>query len=342
MRRAVVDLKDARPIWRVPPDAIGRIRSFFPESWDVVAVEAATDGHGDGGRGATPEALEAVRGAEIYFGYGVPVAVLEIGAPTLRWVHTGAAGVRGSLTPEMRRSDVVFTNSAGVQGPPMAETVIAVILHFARGLDWAVRAQAERRWGKPPFDAADSAVREVAGSTVGVVGYGGIGREVGARARALGARVLALKRRLAAVESGVELLYGETGLRRLLAESDYVVVTVPETDETEGLIDASALATMKPGAVLVNVARGGIVDEAALVAELRRGRLRGAALDVFSKEPLPPESPLWAVQNLLITPHVSAYSRRYWVRETELIGENVRRYLQGRRLLNVVDCDAGY
>ncbi len=364
-RRAVIDLSDARPIWRVPPEASARIRAAFPAEWDVVVLETPVDGRGDGGHGASREALEAVRSAEVYFGFGIPAEILRVGR-RLRWVHTGAAGVRGSLTPEMRAADVVFTNSAGVQAAPMAESVLAALLHFARGLDWAVRSQARGEWGKAPFDADDSPIREVAGSTVGVVGYGGVGREVARRARALGARVVALKRRRASEAAAVEgagepvgaaggaggaagvaeaaddVVYGAPGLERLLAESDYVVVAVPETPATVGMIDAAALARMKRSAVLVNVARGAIVDEAALVAALREERLRGAALDVFEREPLAPESPLWKLPNVLLTPHTSAYSRRYWERETALIRDNVGRYLGGLPLRNVVDSDAGY
>lgn len=340
MSRLVIDLADARPVFALPDHVVASIRSAAPD-WDVTVVDAATSGTGDGAHRASPAALDAVRaGAEVYMGFGVPAELLGAGS-TLRWVHSGAAGVRGSLTPAMRDSDVVFTNSAGIHGPPVAETVIGYLLHFARGLDHAVRSQHEARWDTSVFDAEDAPVRELSASTVGVVGLGGIGREVARRAKALGARVVGTRRRPEPVD-GVELLRGSDGLDRLLAESHYVVLTVPETEETAGFVDAGALARMRRGAVLVNVSRGGLVDEAALVAALESGRLRGAALDVFATEPLPDGHPLWHAPGTLITPHTSAYTHRFWEREAELLLDNLRRYRAGEPLRNVVDKAAGY
>ncbi|MFO7893603.1 MAG: D-2-hydroxyacid dehydrogenase [Longimicrobiales bacterium] len=340
MSRLVIDLADARPIFALPDPVVRAIRSAVPD-WDVVVIDAATSGTGDGTHRASAAALEAVRGgAEVYMGFGIPADLLREGT-SLRWVHSGAAGVRGSLTPEMRERDVVFTNSAGIHGPPVAETVIGYVLHFARGLDHAVRAQHRGRWDKRVFDAADAPVRELSASTVGVVGLGGIGREVAWRARALGATVVGTRRRPEPVE-GVELLTGEDALNRLLATSDYVVLTVPETNETTGLVDADALDRMRDDAVLVNVSRGGLVDDEALLAALEAGRLRGAALDAFSTEPLPEGHPLWGAPRTLITPHTSAYTHRFWEREAELLLENLRRYRAGRPLRNVVDKAVGY
>ena len=340
MSRLVIDLADARPIFALPGDVVTAIRTAVPD-WEVVVIESPTSGTGDGAHRASPRALEAVRGgAEVYMGFGVPAELLREGR-SLRWVHSGAAGVRGSLTPEMVESAVVFTNSAGIHGPPVAETVIGCILHFARGLDIAVRSQAEGRWDKSSFDSGDAPVRELASSTVGVVGLGGIGREVARRAGALGARVLGTRRRPEPVE-GVEVLTGEGALGRLLAESHYVVLTVPETDETTGLVDAETLARMRPDAVLVNVSRGGLVDDDALVDALEAGRLRGAALDTFSTEPLPGSHPLWTAPRTLITPHTAAYTHRFWEREAALLLDNLRRYRTGEPLRNVVDKVAGY
>lgn len=340
MPRLVIDLSDARPIFALPADVVAGIRAVAPD-WDVQVVDAATSGTGDGAHRASPAALEAVRsGAEVYMGFGIPAELLREG-PSLRWVHSGAAGVRGSLTPAMLESDVVFTNSAGIHGPPVAETVLAYLLHFARGLDYAVRSQLAGRWDKTAFDGADAPVRELGQSTVGIVGVGGIGREVARRAAALGARVVGTRRREEPVE-GVELLTGPDGLDRLLAGSDYVVLTVPETDETRGLVDVAALARMRPDAVLVNVSRGGLVDDEALVDALEAGRLRGAALDAFTVEPLPGDHPFWTTPRLLITPHTSAYTHRFWIREADLMLDNLRRYRADEPLRNVVDKAAGY
>jgi phosphoglycerate dehydrogenase-like enzyme len=345
VRRAVINLRDVRPIWAAPDRAIEEIRAALDEFDDVVVIDEAADGRGDGGDVA-PAALEAVRGAEVYLGLGVPRALFLAATASphgrLRWAHTGTAGVGSLLYPELRDSDVILTNSAGVHAEPMAEWATAALLYFARGFDIAVRAQAERQWRAEPFEALPPQVRELAGATLGIVGFGGIGRAVAWRAAALGMRVVATRRRQARTPPPVELIAGDDALGRLLEQSDFVVLAAPSTAETRGLIDRAALARMKAGAVLVNVARGDLVDDDALVDALASRRLRGAALDVFAREPLPPDSPLWALPNVLITPHVSATSTAFWRRQTELIVENVRRYLAGERLRNVVDKRAGY
>lgn len=344
-RRIVANLRDERPVWAMPDWALDEIREGLPPGWELAVVDAPTHGRGDGGE-PTPAALAAMPGAEIYLGHGFPRPLFEAaragGESRLRWVHSGAAGIGSSLYPEMRDSDVLLTNSAGIYAAPIAETVLAMILHFARGLDVAVRAQAERRWAADLLEAEESPARELAGSTVGIVGFGGIGREVARRALALGTRVVALKRTPGEGPPGVELLVGAGALPELLREADYLVLALPGTAETRGLLDAVRLDLMRREAVIVNVGRGGVVDELALAERLRDGRLRGAALDVFETEPLPAGSPLWDLPNTLITPHVSGISRRYWRRETDLIVENIRRYIDGRPLLNLVDKHAGY
>jgi phosphoglycerate dehydrogenase-like enzyme len=339
-KRLVIDLADARGVFALPDQVVERIRRALPRDWETVVVSAPAEGTGDGGMAASAPALEAVVEAEVYLGFGVPEALLRAG-PGLRWVHSGAAGVRASLTPAMLGRDVVFTNSAGIHGPPVAETVLAYLLHFARSIDHAVAAQARREWDKAVLDAPTSPVRELSRSTVGVIGLGGIGREVAWRAAALGARVVGTRRRPDAVE-GVDLLTGPDALDRLLEVSDYVVLSLPETKQTSGILGAEQLARMKAGAVLVNVSRGGLVDEGGLRNALLSGRLRGAALDVFEVEPLPSDHPLRDAPNLLITPHISAYTPHFWERESELILDNIRRYLSGEPMRNMVDKRAGY
>ena len=341
MRRAVFNMRDERPVWSPPAAMVGRLREILPADWELIDVAAPVSGRGDGG-GVSDEALSAIRGAEIYFGLGLPRELLLAGAEAhrLRWIHTGAAGVASLLHPELVASDIVLTNSAGIHAGPIAETVLAMMLHFARGIDQAVRAQQQSRWAADVFESGDGTVRELAGATLGIVGYGGIGRALGRRARALDMRVVAL-RRSAAQDDVAEMVTGDDALEQLLGVSDMVALTVPATPETRGMIGAPELARMRPGAVLINVARGSIVQEAALVDSLRSGRLR-AALDVFTAEPLPAESPLWRMSNVLITPHVSATSPRYWEREGELISDNLGRYLAGRELRNIVDTAAGY
>lgn len=345
MADVVMDLKDRRPVWAIPDWAEQEVRDALPAGWTLHAASTLADGSGDGVGGPSGEVLDALRGARIYMGFGIPPAVLDAGRGTLEWVHTGTAGVGGSLHDAMRASGVRFTNAAGIHGPPMAETVLAGILHFYRGLDFAVRGQARGRWESSPFQAGDTPVRELAGSTVGILGYGGIGREVARRVAPLGARVLGLRRSPPEGpedEHGAELLHGPRGMERLLAESDALVLAAPETPATRGILSRDRIRALRPGALVVNVSRGGLVDEDALVDALREGHLRGAVLDVFQEEPLPKGHPLWSLPNVLITPHVSAVSRGFWRRHTDLVLDNLRRFLEGRPLRNEVDLDSGY
>jgi phosphoglycerate dehydrogenase-like enzyme len=357
-RRAVLDMMDHRPVWAMPDRVPEAIRDALPDGWELVVIDEPTDGSGDGAARVSPGVLEAVRDAEIYFGYGIPPELLEAGS-ALRWVHSGAAGVGSSLHDVMRASDVVFTNSAGIHAPPMAESVLAMILFFGRGLDHAVTNQRKRLWSTDPFYDASTPPTELSRMTVGIVGFGGIGHEIARRVCALGGRVIASKRTparpgddaLEAVVGGgrlddrIELVHGPEGVDAVLEESDVVVVCAPDTPETRGMIDARAFERMRPGTIFVNVARGALVDEDALVEALRSGRLRGAGLDVFAREPLPERHPLWSFDNVLVTPHVSAVTPGYWTRETELIVGNLGCYLRDAPLAdwrNVVDKAAGY
>lgn len=350
MATIVIDLRDRRPIWELPDSAREAIVAALPPGWTVHFMETLSDGSGDGIARVTGELLDAVAGARVYMGYGIPAEVLERG-PNIEWVHSGAAGVASSLHPAMMSRRVLFTNSAGIHAAPMAETAMAMMLYFARGLDLAVRAQREGRWGAPDYWAADAPVTELGASRVGVIGYGGIGREVARRAAALGSRVLAVRRRVgggsrAGSDAGlgrIEVGAGLAVLERAVAESDYLVLTLPETDETRGILTRERLFAMKPGSVLVNVARGRLVDEDALLDALDpRGPLRGAGLDVYHKEPLPPDHPFYTHPRVLMTPHVSATTRGFWARQTRLITGNIGRFARGERLRNLVDKAAGY
>jgi len=340
--RVVFHMGDRRPIWAPPAWVADEIRDALPHGWELVIPDAPADGTGDGAAVVAPAVLEAVEGARVYLGMGIPDEVLRAGEE-LEWVHSGAAGVGGSLGPEMRARDVLFTNSAGIHAEPMADTVLAMTLHFTRGLDFAVRAQAAGTWRTDPFYDARTPVTELQDCVVGILGYGGVGREVAKRFSALGVRVLALRRNPPpGGDPHAEVLHGAGGLARVLGRSDVVVVSLPETEETRGLLGAEALEEIKEGAILINVARGGVVDEEALIDALRSGRIRGAGLDVFSSEPLPDGDPLWELPNVLITPHVSAVTRRFWRRQVDLIVENLERFLEGRELVNLVDKEAGY
>jgi phosphoglycerate dehydrogenase-like enzyme len=234
------------------------------------------------------------------------------------------------------RPDVEVTTASGIHAIPISEHIIGAILAFSRGFLRALAAQREGRWDRYSPD-------EAAGKTLGLIGYGPIARRTAMLAQALGMEVRVLRNTPQATpDPGVAQVYGPGELRALLAASDYVVLAAPLTPATRHLIDAAALAAMKPGAVLINISRGGLVDEPALVRALQEGRIGGAALDVFAEEPLPPASPLWALPNVLITPHLAGANPHYNRRATELFCDNLRRYLAGAPLLNRVDPQRGY
>jgi phosphoglycerate dehydrogenase-like enzyme len=306
----------------------------------VIDVDAPAASDGDGGSG-TPEAIAAAAGAEIYVGYGVPAGVAAAARGTLRWAHTATAGV-GATLPQLRGSGAILTNSAGVHAEPMADWVLAAIAFFARGLDRMLAAQRAGRWAKDAL-TEPRGVRELADLRLGVYGLGGVGRAVARRGLALGMRVAGVRRRPErGAPDGIAWVGGPAELPRLAAESDALVIAAPHTDRTAGAVDAGVLGRLPPGAVVINTSRGTLLDETALLAALARGALRGAALDVFATEPLPAGHPFWSHPAVLVSPHVSAVSERFWERETALIVDNLRRYLAGRPLTNVVDPEAGY
>jgi len=345
MADLVLNMRDQRPIWAIPEWAVAELRRALPEGWTMHVAHDSTGGAGDGDGVPGADVLEALRGARVYLGFGIPESVLEAGGVSLGWVHSGAAGVGSSLHAPMLESRVRFTNSAGIHGPPIAETVVGMLLYFARGFDFALAGSEARSWNDTPFLAADTPVREVGEMTVGVLGFGGIGREVGARLSRLGSRVLGHRRTPTGpgdATDGVTLLHGEGGLERLLDESDALVLAAPLTDETRGILGEKRLRRLRRGSVVINVGRGALIDEEALIAALRDGHLRGAGLDVFAQEPLPVESELWQLPNVLVTPHVSAVTRGFWRRELDLILENLGRFADGKPLLNEVRRDRGY
>lgn len=340
-RRLVVDLASAGAAWRVPPTALEAIRDALGAGWEVVEVVAPAASDGDGGSG-TPEAMAAARGAEVYFGYGVPAGVIAAARATLKWAHSGTAGVWASL-PHLAGTGIVLTNSAATHAEPIADWVIAGIAYFARGLDRMREAQVEHRWARDEFAALRVPVVEFRDLRVGVFGLGGIGSAVARRALALGMTVAGVRRRPElGGPAGLRWVGGLAELARLAAGSDCLVIAAPATRETTGAVNRQILERLPDGAVVINVSRGSLVPEDGLLQVLESGRLRGAALDVFTTEPLPAGHPFWAHPRVLVSPHVAAVTARFWERETSLILENVRRYLAGSPLLNVVDEEAGY
>ncbi len=342
MRRAVIDLGSPRPVWRAPDNVVEAIQRALGRDWDVVRVRAPAISDGDGAD-ASPEAVQAARGAELYFGWGIPAAVAQAAEGTLRWAHTASAGVLASLSPEFLATGAVLTNSRGIQAEPMADWTIAAIGFCLRGYHTAVRAQRDHAWAKDVFTDGTVPVREFAGTRVGIVGLGGVGRAVARRCDALGMEVRGTRRRVRGRRpAGVKWVGGPDELGDLAALSDVLVITAPQTAETERLVDEQVLAAMPVDAFLINVSRGVLIDHEALVRHLNDGHLAGCVLDVFACEPLPSTDPLWEHPKVMITPHVSAVSTRFWERETTLIVENIERYLGGRRLRSIVKPEIGY
>ena len=272
-------------------------------------------------------------------------------APRLAWVHSATSGVERALTPASRERGLIVTNARGVFSRPIAEYVLMMILAVSRRLPQLLELQRERTW--QPLEGAE--LRDV---TVGIVGLGSIGRAVGALATAFGCRVVAVRRRPdsaagadATAEAADDRSFGEVMLDRvggpdtlpeLLGESDFIVLAAPLTPETEDMINAETLAMVKPGAWLINVARGRLIDERALLRALRDGPLGGAVLDTFRDEPLPPMSSFYDLPNVIVTPHTAWSSGRVLDRSVELFCDNLRRFSKGEPLLNVVDPAAGY
>ena len=269
-------------------------------------------------------------------------------APRLAWVHSATSGVERALTPASRERGLIVTNARGVFSRPIAEYVLMMILAVSRRLPQLLELQRERTW--QPLEGSE--LRDV---TVGIVGLGSIGRAVGGLATAFGCRVIAVRRR---PESGVEssregddLSFGEAMLDRvggpemlpeLLGESDFIVLAAPLTPETENMINADTLAMVKAGSWLINVARGRLIDERALLRALRDGPLGGAVLDTFREEPLPALSSFYELPNVIVTPHTAWSSGRVLDRSVDLFCDNLRRFATGEPLLNVVDPAAGY
>ena len=258
-------------------------------------------------------------------------------APHVQWIHSRAAGLDGLLFPELVESPALLTNGRGVFSQSLGEFVIAGALFFAKDFRRMMRNQAAGVWA--PFD-----VEEVSGQTMGIVGYGDIGRACARRAHAMGMKVLALRRRpeLSEADEFVDKVYSLDKLLDMLPECDYVVAAAPLTPQTRHLISDAALAAMKKTAVVMNVGRGPVIDEASLIRALETGRIRGAALDVFETEPLPASSPLYKLENVLLSPHCADHTADWLDQAMQFFLDQFTRYAVGEQLQNIVDKKAGY
>jgi phosphoglycerate dehydrogenase-like enzyme len=278
---------------------------------------------------------------DIFVGYSLRAEQLTH-ARKLKWIHSTAAGVAQLMYPELRDSGIVVTNPSGVFSPPMAEHTMGLLLALARNFPDSTRHQDRSHWGQQEIWDKPQRLTELSGQVLLIVGFGSIGRELAKSARAFDMRVWGVTRSGRGDTTHAERLVAASQMEETLPHADYVVIAAPETSETRHLIGAPQIARMKPGARLVNVSRGSLLDESALICALQSGALGGAALDVTSVEPLPPDSPLWKAPNLFITPHTSAVSDRLWHRETALLIDLLERWFDGREMFNQVDFARGY
>ena len=315
-------------VWNLPAEHVAALAREFPSvRFDSPADRAEADA-------MMPE-------TDIVLGWAVRRENFAR-ATRLRWIQLTAAGVGAQLFPELVESPVVLTNARGLHAISMAEHALGVMLMLARKLHLARDAQAKRHWAQERLWVEAPGFGQLSGGTLGLVGLGAVGRALAERARSLGMRVLAVRQHPSADPSPADAQWGPDRLHALIEQVDWLVLAAPLTPSTRGLIGRAELARLKPDAVLVNLGRGPLVDEPALVEALAAGRLAGAALDVFVEEPLPAESPLWAMPQVIVTPHVSGFGPRFWERTCELFARNLHRWIAGEPLENVVDKRAGY
>ena len=321
-------IRDPQGVWNLPASFMESLAREFP----AVRFDSPRD---------LAEAEEALPEAAVVFGWAVRASNFAR-ARSLRWIHVSAAGVGSALFPALVESEVVLTNGRGLHAVAMAEHALGVMLALARRLHLARDAQRDRRWSQVPLWIEPPGPGQLEGGTLGLLGLGAVGRALAQRAAALGMRVIAVRRHPAREPAPAHEQWGVERLDDLLACADWMVLAAPLTAETRGLIGRERLARLRPTAALVNLGRGALVDEGALCEALAAGRLAGAALDVFEHEPLPDDSPLWSMPNVIVTPHISGLGPRYWERGVELFRRNLTAFLDGRPLENVVDKRAGY
>ncbi|HAL61781.1 MAG TPA: D-2-hydroxyacid dehydrogenase [Chloroflexi bacterium] len=274
-------------------------------------------------------------------------------APGLKWIQLISAGLDRFVGHPIMESDIIITTASGIHATPIAEYVLASMLTFSRRFRDMWRLQERKEWPEERWEILRG--EELRGKTVGILGYGSIGREVGRLCKTFGMRVLATDSAPDIEDKGyrppgtgdpkgmlLDSLFPPSQLREMLKECDFFIIALPLTPETEGMVGREELKAMKGSAYLVNISRGRVVDEEALIEALKEGWIGGAGLDVFAQEPLPQESELWGLDNVILSPHISANTPHYQERFTELFCENLRRYLAGEELLNVVDKKRGY
>lgn len=326
--RILVGLYSPVALWNIPATHVDRLRADFPHHEFRHAVKEE-------------DVYPFVPDADVAFMAEMRPAHFAA-ARMLRWIHSPAAGIGNLLFPELVQSEVLLSNSRGVSADPIAEHVLALTLALFRKLPLTFRSQAARHWAQN--DAmAPPPLRHLQGSRVLIIGLGSIGSACAWRYAALGAEVTAVRRRAdQPVPRGVSRVAADDQLHDLLPDADVVVISAAQTGRTRGLIGRAELSLMRPDAILINVSRGKLVDEGALISALEDGTIAGAGLDVFEHEPLAAESALWAMPNVIVTPHMAGFRHDHWDAVTALFADNLHRFDHSEPLRNVVDKRAGY
>ena len=314
--------------WTIPRALVEELCRRFPHITFLHSIDRDTD-------------TELAADADVVFALALGKDAIAR-ATQLRWLHCSGHAVGHFPLPDLAARGVVVTNSRGIQAVPIAEHVMACLLALARRLPQTLQDQQQHVW-RPNEFTGEASPWLLSGQTLGVIGVGTLGEAIALRAKAFGMRVVGLRRNPAlGVPAGFDEVLGSSDRDRLLALADVVVIAAPLTPETNRLLDAAAIAMMKRGAIVINVARGQLVDEAALAEALDAGRLGGAAIDVFTTEPLPPDSPFWSLPNVIVTPHTSGFRTGHFDAVIDLFAENLKRFERGAELLNVVDLKRGY
>jgi phosphoglycerate dehydrogenase-like enzyme len=329
LRKVLIATHHRLDLWIAPEWFVERLRNQFP-GIEFVRLTSYD--------GIERELVDA----DVAFTYSLrPEQFKE--AHRLRWIYSPAAAVHQFLFPELINSDVILTNAREVHGAFVAEHVIALIFALAKRIPQSVRFQEKHLWGQENLWIDKRCPQEIAGATVVLVGVGSIGRNVAKRAKALGMHVIAVREHPEKDKpESVDEVFPSSRLEEVLGKADYVVLSAPLTPATQGIIGAKQLKAMQPGSYVINVGRGPLIDEAALIDALQQRRIAGAALDVFDKEPLPKDSPFWDMENVLVTPHTAGMNKNLWERHFALFSENLRRFMEGQPLKGLVDKESGY
>lgn len=315
-------------LWIAPPWFAERLREEFPQ----LTVVQLTD---------YDRIAEEITDADIVIGWSIRGEQI-VAAKKLRWIHSTAAAVHALMSPELRACDIIVTSARIVHGPVVAEHAMALVFALAKRLPTAAKFQAQRHWAQQEMWDTGPRPRELRDATLLIVGFGAIGTALAQLGKAIGMRVIVVREHPEKGSALVDKAVGFESLNQVLPEADFIVLAAPVTPKTAKLMSADRFALLKRSAYLINVSRGALVDEEALVHALHNHQFAGAALDVVAQEPLPPHSPLWAMDNVFITPHIAGFAEKLWERQYELFTENLRRHLAGEPLLWTVDKQAGY